>query len=246
MSNFTDFFSAGGASGQGKTVTVGDYSYPGATKISDCEIYRVSTSSTSTAQAYVEASAIQSASHPEVYNGWDNSSDFNTVANITSASNGGALYGVLAYKHSTGYPAGQHTNRQVVMKITLDGTATTFTSRQSTSGSYEFSWLEGIGETNIIHQGPTSGRGSVILPAHFGPTETNSSPDAWGWDSGTSSWYKEHGTSSSYLNEIMFQTNESFNRGCRYLHFENTCKVEIKTGSGSSSHTNTRAWIKLF
>lgn len=245
MSNLTDFFSAGGSgsSGIGKTVTVGDYSYPGAIDISDCELYRLYSTSTSSTLDY-ENAKILTTNHPDAYSGWDNSTGFNTVVDITSSTNGGALYGAISYKHTTG-TANDHLNRQVQIRITLDGTATTFTSYQFDSDGREWVWIGGIGRQEIHFKDHDSGAGTFRFEAEEGVTTSTSIPNSWTWDSTTSSFYKAFSSSSSEKSYMIFPHAQTFNKGCRYLHFENTCKVEVKTGHASYGNS-TRAYIRLF
>jgi|SRR5210317_770104 len=246
MSNFTDFFSAGssGGSGIGKTVTVGDYSYPGAIDISDCTLYRLYSTSTVTVQAYPVAH-ILTTNHPDAYSGWDSSTGFNTVVDITSSTNGGALYGAISYKHTTG-TSNDHLNRQVQIRITLDGTATTFTSYQFDSDGHEWVWIGSIGYQETLHRDHDSGAGTVRFPVEQGRNTSTSNPTPYNWDSATSSWYHSFGgATSGVTNRIFFPNGETFNRGCRYLHFENTCKVEVKTGHANYGNS-TRAYIRLF
>lgn len=247
MSNLTDFFSAGssGSSGIGKTVTVGDYSYPGAIDISDCALYRLYSTSTTTSQAIATA-YVPTTNHPDVYSGWDSSTDFNTVVDITSSTNGGALYGAISYKHTTG-TSNDHLNRQVQIRITLDGTATTFTSYQFDSDGHEWVWIGGIGHQYFHHNDHDSGGGAAQFLAEAGGySSSRMYVVPYTWDSTTSSWYYAFGTQTAgIISRIYFTDAQTFNRGCRYLHFENTCKVEVKTGHATYGN-GTRAFIRLF
>lgn len=247
MSNFTDFFPAGssGGSGIGKTVTVGDYSYPGAIDISDCTLYRLYSTSTASVQSYAAARFLTTA-HPDAYTGWDSSTGFNTVVDITSSTNGGALYGAISYKHTTG-TSNDHLNRQVQIRITLDGTATTFTSYQFDSDGYEWCWIGGIGHQYTHHNDHDSGHGATQFLLEAGRfTGASGNPVPYSWDSTNSSFYYSFsGGTTGVTNRIFFPDGETFNRGCRYLHFENTCKVEVKTGHATYGNS-TQAYIRLF
>ena len=92
MSNFTDFFSAGGASGQGKTVTVGDYSYPGATTAAAGNLYVFTASAALTLPAGTVGDSIKISNRSAtttctvVPNGTDKIMGSNTTMTLDTAS----------------------------------------------------------------------------------------------------------------------------------------------------------------
>jgi hypothetical protein len=182
MSNFTDFFSAGGGGGFGRSITVGDIVYPNAKTVDELKLYKWYRTNDSAGQSfYVLAPG---SNHPDIYfgegsdAGW--SSSWNTIVDITSSTNGGGAFVLEAAL----YGDGQHLNRQEQIRLTIDGTATTFTAVVATA--YDSVQVFFAGLASMIAQYNTGDYSGSHYNLERG-APYNGSYDPWLYDSTTDS-----------------------------------------------------------
>lgn len=122
MSNFSDFFPAAGGGGIGKTITVGDYNYINAVSVSDWAKNRYAHGSNSNTGGANITKVSSSESSIYQASGLSASDTYLTIADITGASNGGALLQAGCYNTNTRTsgnvpgPTGVTT-----FKLTIDG-----------------------------------------------------------------------------------------------------------------------------
>tara|TARA_R100001440_G_scaffold3826_2_gene9048 strand:+ start:12809 stop:13543 length:735 start_codon:yes stop_codon:yes gene_type:complete len=244
MSNFTDFFAAGGAGGGlGQTITVGDISYPNARLISEMSLYQIYNSADGSYNSW--SFGMFDVNEPDWYynTGSGGNSDFVTVANITSSSNGGALYGAFCYFDHSSH---DHSARVVSMRITIDGTATTKTSNSRDSFNWNMVYLGPIGAVNITHVGDT-GDGRYTTDGFLqAPVGDKGQPEVF-WYHNSTGTYNANGDNGDTRQKVFAKT-QSPQFGpypLPYIYFANTCKVEMKVNRDNSQD---RMWagIRLF
>ena len=120
MANLSSFFPGGGG-GIGQTITVGDYAYPNARSTADWAKYRIIQGSNNLSQVPVRK---LNSSEPSGYQvGAPSAADtYITIADITSATNGGALLQTVIYAANTRTPSNYSGPTGVTTcKITIDG-----------------------------------------------------------------------------------------------------------------------------
>jgi hypothetical protein len=245
MSNLTDFFSAGGAGGGiGQTITVGDMTYTNARPISDIKIYYIYQNTNLSYNNYNFRSF--DSNEPGWYhaNGGGGASDWVTVADITSSTNGGAIYGAQCYFDNS---AQDHTNRVVEMRITIDGSSTSWTTASRNCYNLSMAYLGPLGNCYINFQSSSNSYGAPGTIDGFSAMFAGSAPStrAFTYDVTTGSyendadanqgaawWYKE----PSSLWGIRAQP---------FVYFSSTCKVEMKVNR-DNSEDKFYTGIKLF
>lgn len=246
MSNLTDFFSAGGAGGGiGQTITVGDISYPNARSISDIKIFYQYNNSNTSDMTY-DYSGFNS-TDPDVYhtNGSGSLSDWVTVADITSSLNGGALYGAYCWHRHANK---DHTGRIVEMRITIDGTATTFTTSAQNAYNFNMAFLSPLGKIVLHHKdnSVSSSSATGMLDPNFGIVEQDDGKlIGWSYDATNDGYLASAGGGRGQVrvapvNPAMFTAS-----AYPFVYFSSTCKVEMKVNrdDGIDKHY---AYIRLF
>lgn len=253
MSNFSDFFAAaGGGGGIGKTVTVGDYSYPNAIKPDVDKINKYQNHQGTTNYFNTQITGASYASHPEVYVVSNNMSSYETVVDITSSDNGGALYTCYIASTDTSYA-----NYQYKIKVTIDGTAYEYTFYQD--NRRHMTCVLGIGAfyQNYRQNSTAGGRAHPInicgpTPPMSGYgdlsryTPTLNSAGGTSSDTQITNRGNFNSTAGTTANQMGPMTPGTFvGSGVPYLHFESTLKVETFTGRDSTGDYGT-AFVHLF
>jgi hypothetical protein len=241
MGNLTDFFAAGGGGGGGigKTVTVGDYSYPNAQDIDFWAKEKYMTWSTNVGsyihKLYTPNSGF--ASSYEVTTTTNNT--YATVANITSAANGGGIY--LLTSQNNNY--GNNASTGGTFKITIDGGAPkeyTFYSHTSPYGYFGY-----IGKGVIIHPAFSNnsyGKNTIgeVMIAQPGQIDGafHESYDA------TSETFYQQTTWTDAIMGVAYTAEKSAQLGLPYVHFASSCLVEYK--AVSAANVKAQAQILTF
>jgi hypothetical protein len=240
MSNFTDFFpAAGGGGGIGKTVTVGDYSYPNAQDIDFWAKDKYMTWSTNIGDAFHKLFTPNPgfASSYEVTTTTNNT--YATVANITSAANGGGIYLLTSQNNNFG----NNTSTGGTFKITIDGGTPkeyTFYSHTSPYGYFGY-----IGKGLIIHPSHSdSGDGHNTI----GEVMVDSDGDIDGafhqsYDA-TSETFIQQTTWRDAIMGAAYTAEKSAQLGLPYAHFASSCLVEYK--AVSAANVKAQAQILTF
>ena len=244
MSNFSDFFASAAAGGIGQTITVGDVSYPNARPVTDIKLYTIYQASNGSNNNY----SFQSFDNNEP--GWyyttgsGGNSDWKTVADITSSSNGGGVYGAINYFDDS---SADHNSRAVEFRITLDGTATTWASSTNRNFyNYGISYLGPLANVNMYYITNSSYGGIGPIDGYQAISEgDNGNVPAFFWNN-TAGTYEHNASAGS--RSVNWNKEPSVLWGKRaqpYMYFSSTCKVEMKTNRDNSSDKYW-AGIKLF
>jgi len=229
----------GGGGGIGKTVTVGDYSYPNAQDIDFWAKEKYMTWSTNvggiTHQLFTPNSGF--ASSYEVTTTTNNT--YATVANITSAANGGGIY--LLTSQNNNYA--NNTNTGGTFKITIDGGAPkeyTFYSHASPYGYFGY-----IGKAVIIHPNyfnNTNGR-NTIGEVMVGNQSQIDSAFHQSYDATSETFYQQ-ATYPDLIIGTTYTAEKSAQLGLPYVHFASSCLVEYK--AVSAANVKAQAQILTF
>ena len=244
MSNFTDFFAAGSAGGGlGQTITVGDVSYPNARSMSEMSLYQIYQSANGSYNSWAFSNLDVNEADWYYNTGSGGNSDFVTVANITSSSNGGALYGAFCWFDHSSH---DHTAREVSMRITIDGTATTKSTNSRNSYNWHVCYLGPIGLVRITHVGDTT-EGRYTSDGFLqSPSGDRGNAEPFWYNSATGT-YNANGD-NGHTRNVVFAKTQSPQFGpypLPYVYFANTCKVEMKVNRDNGED---RYWagIRLF
>ena len=237
MSNFTDFFSAGGG-GTGRTVTVGDITYVNARTASELKMMKVSKHGDNSSYRFNDS--FGSTSHPEHYFATSSSSTWTTVVNITSSSNGGGAYMIMTGLHNT---TQDHNNRQEQIKITVDGTATTYTAYALSEQGNTRAWLNGLSPIFAQQEGGTNGVGNTFN-YNMTPCYGEGQIDNYSYDASTNSYYKARDNSTAHR-LFTYLHEDQQPHGVPFLYFQSTFKFEMNFGRNNNEDYG-RAFVKLF
>ncbi len=227
MSNFSDFFpAAGGGGGIGKTITVGDYSYVNAQSLDNFAKSRVKYAFTGNqTNNYFELR--YDVNSPTTYQTTVSAANtYYTIADITGAVNGGALYGCWGqsrfYTRNSAY---------FTVRITIDG---------GTPQEYAFSTGSGTDGSSISYMGknfvPAGSRNSFDVGASVSQymLKTLSSeikPFFGEYDTTSGSYHSDFGNmDASYrVYTSIIPAAICTQEGFPFVYFSDSCKVEIKT-----------------
>ena len=237
MSNFTDFFSAGGG-GTGRTVTVGDITYINARTASELKMMKVSKHGDNSGYRFNDA--FGSTNHPEHYFATSSSSTWTTVVNITSSSNGGGAYMIMTGLHNT---TQDHNNRQEQIKITVDGTATTYTAYALSEQGNTRAWLNGLSPIFAQQEGGSNGVGNTFN-YNMTPCYGEGQIDNYSYDASTNSYYKARDNSTAHR-LFTYLHEDQQPHGVPFLYFQSTFKFEMNFGRNNNEDYG-RAFVKLF
>ena len=245
MSNLTDFFSAGGTGGGiGQTITVGDITYTNARPISDIKIYYIyqATSTNNTPYRFLNFFS----NEPGWYHadGGGSSSDWVTVANITSSTNGGGIYGAQCYFWNASV---DDTNRVVQMRITIDGSSTSWTTASRNCYNFSMAYLGPLGNCYMNFQSASGSYGSPGTLDGFSAIYAKEDPETnpFFYDATTDSYEQN---AEAEAGRVYWYKEPSSLWGARaqpFIYFSSTCKVEMKVNR-SSSDDKFYTGIKLF
>jgi hypothetical protein len=237
MSNFTDFFSAGGG-GTGRTVTVGDITYVNARTASELKMMKVSKHGDNSSYRFNDS--FGHTSHPEHYFATSSSSTWTTVVNITSSSNGGGAYMIMTGLHNT---TQDHNNRQEQIKITVDGTATTYTAYALSEQGNTRAWLNGLSPIFAQQEGGSNGVGNTFN-YNMTPCYGEGQIDNYSYDASTNSYYKARDNSTAHR-LFTYLHEDQQPHGVPFLYFQSTFKFEMNFGRNNNEDYG-RAFVKLF
>lgn len=244
MSNLTDFFSAGGAGGGiGQTITVGDISYPNARTASEIECFYIYQGSNGSNNNY-DFRQFDS-DEPGWYNtnGGGGSSDWVTVADITSSTNGGGVYGAINYFDDSN---ADHTSRVVEFRVTIDGTATTWTTLSRNCYNYGIAYLGPLANCYMYWMASSSSGMSGRIDGYEAISQGDSGTAAgWSHDGTTGTFFANASAGSRIVHWIKEPSVLWGKRAQPYIYFSSTCKVEMKTNRDNASDKYW-AGIKLF
>lgn len=225
MANFSSFFpsAGGGGGGIGQTITVGDYSYPNAISLTDFVNLQQTLSNNTNNSTVVMRHP--SSSSPTSYVVSSAAHDtYENLVNITSATNGGALY-FLGSEFRNGTPR----TVNCAWRVTIDGgTAVEITNPSFTTEAV--CTMMGQGWQNFAtNSGSTKFnmeplRGSII-------NETALRPLSHNYASGK--YYLETNSSSLRSNIFVHTAEDCATFGAAYVYFSTSLLIEFKTVESS-------------
>lgn len=237
MSDFSDFFPAGGGGGIGKTVTVGDYSYGNSWPLATIASNRLMLFGDPSGSSLITSNLAKTTANsgPTRYGiNMPSSDTYYVVADITS-SNGGACYGIYGMNLDKDNSVA---NKQWTFKITLDGaTAVEYAfadpdvSGQSRAGfavmgkAWEnvSTWATGYATQTLSGQAAFSKGDECAIPFYDS------------YDVTTSSYYSYWNTSSQDNTFIAIDATTASQRGLPFLHFTSSLKIETKSQVSNSN-----------
>ncbi len=237
MSDFSDFFPAGGGGGIGKTVTVGDYSYGNSWPLATIASNRLMLVGTpgGTGPIISNLTETTASTGPTRYGiNMPSSDTYYVVADITS-SNGGACYGIYGMNMDKDNSVA---NKQWTFKITLDGaTAVEYTfvdpdiiSGQSRAG---FAVMGKAWEIVSTWDGGTgqSISGQIAMVKGDQPAR----PMYSNYDATTSSHYGYWDVAAMDQSINAIDATTASQRGLPFLHFTSSLKIETKSQVSNSN-----------
>ena len=244
MSNLTDFFAAGGAGGGiGQTITVGDISYPNARTASEIKCFYIYQGSNGSNNNYGFYNFTSTESGWYTTNGGGGNSDWVTVANITSSTNGGGVFAAINYFDDS---SADHTSRVVEFRITIDGTATTWTTNSRNCYNYSIAYLGPLANCWMYWMASSAYGVSGRVDGYEAISQNDDgNVRPWSYDSATET-YNQNAAAGS--RSVYWGKEPSALWGKRaqpYIYFSSTCKVEMKTNRDNSADKYW-AGIKLF
>lgn len=234
MANLSDFFpAAGGGGGIGQTITIGDYSYPNARPLAEMAENRLAVYASDHRSCRTYA---PSGSSPYNYAATiPVNSVYVTVADVTGASNGGALTGLGGYSYYS------NTNFATVftVRITLDGGTPVeyiFDPTVATQRSYAFA----MGSYEILSRHSTYGATGNLF---FGGGGTNILA---GWSSSNN--FRGSAPSTTYPSSAFYIIDPlmALHKGAPYIYFNTSCKVEVKQTASALTGSISNAAIYTF
>jgi len=231
MSDFSDFFPAGGGGGIGKTVTVGDYSYGNSWPLATIASNRLFVFGYGSGYGQIASNLTETTANtgPTRYGINMTSSDtYYTVADITS-SNGGACYGIYGMNTDKD---NNLANKQWTFKITLDGAAAVeyaFVDPDTVNGQSRAGFAVMGKAWEIVSTWAQSYGQAISGQIALVKGDESAVPMYKSYDATTSSHY-------GYWDNL--NMDNSFNaidaitasqRGLPFLHFTSSLKIETKS-----------------
>lgn len=254
MSDFSDFFPAAAGGGIGQTITVGDVSYPNAQSLANFTGNKLTVfgasgaSGTATSNLNIQLSSLtQPVGGTQYVKRLATADTYVTVADITSATNGGACYAILGWNgdNTTG-----NFNKNFTTRITLDGGSAVeypFAPVPDTASRKGFvamgkAWVLGSSINGSINGGLMQSQNQIA--AESGPKTLYNTYDAT-----TGGWTNEN-TWTANIQRLQFDMIDAISastQGLPYLHFTTSLKVEMKIlAAGTVSNVYCGASILTF
>jgi len=232
MSDFSDFFPAGGSGGIGKTVTVGDYSYPNAQSLATftsnkLTIFASSGGSGDTASNLnIQMSSLTQPAGTMYVQRMVTNDTYATIADITNSTNGGGCYAILGFcgDNNTG------ANKNWTARITLDGGTATeyafapvpYSDTRRNFVAMGQAWLM-ASNYDTSHSINLSSRTQMIT--FDGARALHNYYDATTGGYTNQNWWNNSGIKCNF--DMIDAVNASM-QGLPYLHFTTSLKVEMK------------------
>ena len=239
MSNFTDFFpaaaaTAGGGGGIGQTITVGDYTYPNARNITEWMGTRNAVMASDSRSMGLGLNG--GGNNPFGYSAalGTVADTYVTIADVTGASNGGALTFIAAFASQLF----QTWTNFYTTRLTLDGgTPIEFISTATASASTLHAFF--VGAYLTIAGGNSGGGLSGVGSYNTG----NGNNIRSGYDTTYGCFTGSAGSAtSSTVGGIQvsgLDPIDALYRGAPFVHFTSSCKVEIKVSSVTQGTNRT-------
>ena len=235
MSNFTDFFPAAAGGGIGQTITVGDVSYPNSRTLTEWAGERIAVGSWNGSPQFNMNISVPNSGSPTNFQ-IDllplGNNTYGTVADITGATNGGALTFIGA---SSWFAYNVSNSAIYTMRITLDGgTPVEFVSNDNTANGWQHVFFVGSYESaSRVANQAMSGISGTQLIANGNPTQKANQS----WNGTDNHFYlaslNTGGQNDCYLINA-YNPQKSMQMGMPYVYFTSSCKVEIKCNAGTS------------
>jgi len=235
MSNFTDFFpAAGGGGGIGQTITVGDYSYPNAQSLATFTSNKLTIfagtygSGTGESNLNIQMSSLTQPAGTMYVKRMATADTYETVADITSSTNGGGCYAILGFcgDNNTG------ANKNWTARITLDGgTATEYAYAPipASAGNTRRNFVA-MGQAWLMASCYDSSY-PLILSSRTQMITGDGARGLYNYYDATTGGYtnQNHWNNSGIkCNFDMIDAGTASMQGLPYLHFTTSLKVEMK------------------
>ena len=241
MSDFSDFFPAGGGGGIGKTVTVGDYSYGNSWSLATMASNRLCLFGNPGGSGPITSNLTKTTANsgPTRYGiNMPSSDTYYVVADITS-SNGGACYGIYGMQTDKDNSVA---NKQWTFKITLDGATPVeyvFVDPDIVSGQSRAGFaVMGKAWENISSWAVAGAYGQAISgQSAFVKGDEAPIPLYDSYDATTSSYYSYWNSINQDNTFIAIDAITASQRGLPFLHFTSSLKIETK-----SQYSNSNFW----
>lgn len=229
MSNFSDLFPAGGGGGIGQTITVGDYSYPNAQSLANFVANKINLWGPSAGNGPVSTNIYELRNAPYNYGvNLPTADTYVTVADITSATNGGACYGITGFN---GDKDNCDNNSQFTFRITLDGASPVeyafYMPSSCSRGQFAIMGKNWVMEHENIdaYSKITSGQSAFSQDVYYGGAFDSYFKN---YDTNTNTFWNSWNQSSQDFTLSVIDAITASTMGLPYLYFTTSLKVEVK------------------
>jgi hypothetical protein len=229
-------FAVGGGGGIGKTVTVGDYNFPNAQDIDLWAKERYTVYSTNVGGTSHKLFTPNS-SFPSSYEASTVTNDtYVTVANITSAANGGGIYFLSGQNNNYA----NNTSTGGTFKITIDGGTPKEYSFYSASSPYGY--FNYIGKAITAYAGYSNSTSGFNQIGKLNILQDGTPDGSWhqNYDATSGTFYNGV-TWRDVVHGLAYTAEESAQMGLPYVYFTSSCLVEYKAVSAS----NVKAYAQI-
>ena len=226
----------GGGGGIGKAIAVGDYTYANSWDINTFTKAKFSGLNIQSQVGQTQGIWYPNSNHPNAYYAAPTANDtYITVADITGAANGGALYTVAGSK--TGETA---QNSGMTFRLTIDGGTPVEHSFYSLSKPHYWNVMGKAFTTSSMNTLSSQGsRGTantqgVSTPGYYNDVSYAAKTIYDNYDATTSTYYID----LNYWEVLMLHVidaSTAAQSGYPFLHFTTSCKVEIKATSAANT-----------
>lgn len=239
MANFSSFFpsAGGGGGGIGQTITVGDYSYPNAISIDDFADSLVSLIDTS--NYHINASHPSSSSPTFVESNSSAHNTYETLLNITSATNGGALYFL-----GSRFQRATNNDIETKWRVTIDGGTPTVITDPYQSPSVARATM--IGHGWELAGGYNSSTGKSYSANRVLPHSNSANSSVYN-SYANNAYYNKRNFSAYYTSVSVFPAEYCSAIGVPYVYFSSSLLIEFLTDQASNySYNYIQAAYKTF